>query len=93
MSRRPAQCDERQPILFDDAPEVRVWRSDDKALAAMREIVQQLAGAERHPWSARLLGWQVRTFATLSQKVTPLEAAALRAELDAELDRLGPPTN
>jgi hypothetical protein len=39
----------------------------------------------------RLLGWQKRRLATLAQKLTPLEAAALTARFDAELERLGPP--
>ncbi len=91
MGRRAAQADERQPLLFDDAPEIRVWRSDERALSDMRHIVETLAAASTHPWSARLLGWQLRTFSTLAQRVTPLEAAALQSRLDTELERLGAP--
>lgn len=88
---RPAVHDERQDFLFDDAPEIRVWRNDEKALAAMREIVEQLEASATHPWSARLLGWQVRTFETNAHKVLPIEAEALRVRLNLALERLGPP--
>lgn len=87
---RPALNDERQSFLFDDAPEIRVLRSDERALAAMRDIVEQLEGAASHPWSPRLLGWQQRVFETHAQKVTPIEGEALRARLRAALNRLGP---
>lgn len=90
MGRRAVQADDRQPLLFDDAPEIRVWRSDERALSDMRAIVETLEGAKSHPWSARLLGWQKRTFEVLAQRVTPLEAAALRSRLETELERLGP---
>ena len=91
MPRRAAASpDDRQDFLFDDAPEIRVWRSDEKALAEMRGIVDKLADAREHPWSARLLGWQVRTFETFAQRVTPIEGEALRHLLETELERLGP---
>lgn len=65
-------------------------RSDEQARADMTEMVETLAAAKAHPWSARLLGWKKRTFAVLAQRLTPIEAAALAARLDAELQRLGP---
>jgi hypothetical protein len=67
-----------------------VWRSDEKALRAMEEIVGQLEAAGTHPWSARLLGWQQRTFEAHAQRVTPIEGAALRGRLITALERLGP---
>lgn len=82
--------DERQGTLFEDAAPVRPKTSDERARADMTAIVETLAAAKTHPWSARLLGWQIRTFAALSQQLTPIDAAALKARLDAELDRLGP---
>ena len=90
MPRRATTADERQGFMYGDAPEIRVWRSDERALGDMRNIVDTLAQAQGHPWSARLLGWQLRTFDTLAQRVTPIEAAALRAQLAADLERLGP---
>lgn len=90
-STRSVANDERQRFLFDDAPEIRVWRSDEKALRAMGDIVEQLESAKAPPWSARLLGWQLRTFDVHAEKVTPIEVAALRARLDEQLKRLGPP--
>lgn len=81
--------DQRQGKLFEDAPSLRPKTSDERARADMTAIVETLAAAKTHPWSARLLGWQLRTFAALSQRLAPIDAAALKARLDAELDRLG----
>jgi hypothetical protein len=89
--KKNVAMDERQPALFDDAPAVRPKTSDERARADLMEIVNTLTAAKTHPWSARLLGWQLRTFAALSQRLTPIDAAALKARLDAELNRLGPP--
>lgn len=87
-----AQPDTRQGILFAEIAEPPPpYRSDDRARADMIAMVETLAAAKSHPWSARLLGWQLRTFAALSHRLTPLDAAALKARLDAELERLGPP--
>ena len=90
MKRGAAAIEERQGVLFADAPPVRPRTSDERARSDMMVIVETLAAAKTHPWSARLLGWQMRTFAALAQRLTPLDAAALSARLDAELERLGP---
>lgn len=90
MKKGAAAMDGRQPMLFEDAPPVRPKTSDERARADMTALIETLAAARAHPWSARLLGWHLRTFATLSQRLTPLDAAALNARLDAELNRLGP---
>lgn len=83
--------DQRQPILFDDLPVPPPRRSDTRARDDMVEMIEVLASAKSPPWSLRLLGWQQRTFAALALKLTPLEAAALTARFEAELERLGPP--
>jgi hypothetical protein len=88
MKRAAAADDKRQGMLFDDAPPAP-RSSDDGARREMMELVDRLAAAKAHPWSARLLGWKLRTFDLLAQRLTPLDAAALRARLDAELARLG----
>jgi len=90
MKKVAAAIDQRQGALFDDAPPVRPRTSDERARGDLIAMVETLAGAKAHPWSARLLGWQLRTFAALSQRLTPIDAAALKARLDAELARLGP---
>jgi hypothetical protein len=90
MKQRAATTDERQGIMFADAPPVRPKTSDERARADMAAIIETLATAKSHPWSARLLGWQIRTFEALSQRLTPIDAAALKARLQAELERLGP---
>jgi hypothetical protein len=90
MTRAATPNDERQGTLFDMTAPVPPYRSDERARDEMIETIEALAGAKTHPWSARLLGWKVRTFNVLAQKLTPLDAAALKARLDAELERLGP---
>ena len=77
--------------LFGDAPPEFPKTSDERARTDTIAIVETLAAAKTHPWSARLLGWQLRTFAALSQRLTPIDAAALKARLEAELARLGLP--
>ena len=90
MKHRVAATDDRQGIMFADAPPVRPKTSDERARADMAAMIETLAAAKSHPWSARLLGWQLRTFEALSQRLTPIDAAALKARLEVELDRLGP---
>jgi hypothetical protein len=90
MSRAAAPQDERQGALFGELPVPSPRSSDERARGEMIELVEALEAAKAHPWSARLLGWKKRTFAVLVQKLTPLDAAALTARLDAALERLGP---
>lgn len=90
MSRAAAPQDKRQGALFGELPVPSPRSSDERARAEMFEMVEALEAAKTHPWSARLLGWKQRTFAVLAQKLTPLDAAALTARLDAALERLGP---
>lgn len=88
--KRATAADERQTMIPIDLPPGPRLSSDAQARAEMLEMVEVLASAKSHPWSARLLGWKLRTFAVLAQRLTPLDAAALKARLEAELDRLGP---
>lgn len=90
MKKGSAAIDDRQGGLFGDLPAPPPRSSDEAARAEMMEMVEALADAKSHPWSARLLGWKIRTFNVLAQKLTPLDAAALEARLRAELERLGP---
>ena len=90
MKKGATVIDGRQTMLFEDVAPARPRTNDERARAEMMAIIETLARAQNHPWSARLLGWQLRTFATLSQRLTPIDAAALKARLDVELDRLGP---
>lgn len=91
MGKRAAAIDDRQMAIPIDLPPGPRLSSDEKARAELIEMVETLAAAKTHPWSARLLGWNLRTFEALSQRLTPLDAAALKARLEAELERLGPP--
>lgn len=91
MTRPTASGDHRQGALFDDLPIPPPRSSDANAQADILDMIEQLERAKSPPWSLRLLGWQKRRLATLAQKLTPIEAAALSARFEAELERLGPP--
>lgn len=86
-------ADERQPILFGELPLPPVKRSDQRALDDVLTMVETLEAAKTHPWSERLVGWQRRRLAALSKLLTPIEAAALAARFEGELERLGPPAD
>jgi hypothetical protein len=91
MKKGAAAVDDRQGMIPIDLPPGPRLSSDEKARGELLAMVETLAAAKAHLWSARLLGWQVRRFAALKQLLTPIDAAALTARLDAELERLGRP--
>jgi hypothetical protein len=91
MGKRAAAVDERQGVIPIDLPPGPRLSSDDKARDELLSMIETLAAAETQPWSARLLGWQRRRFNALKQMLTPIDAAALTARFEAELERLGPP--
>ena len=90
MKKSAAALDDRQGVIPIDLPPGPRLSSDDKVRGELLAMIEMLAAAKSHPWSARLLGWQIRRFNTLREMLTPLDAAALSARFDAELDRLGP---
>ena len=89
--KRAAAVDDRQGMIPIDLPPGPRLSSDEKARSELLAMIETLAGATTHPWSARLLGWQIRRFDALKQLLTPLDAAALKARFDSELERLGTP--
>lgn len=89
--KRATAADERQTVIPIDLPPGPRLSSDERARTELLELVETLASAKSHPWSARLLGWQRRRFDTLKQMLTPIDAAALTGRFEAELERLGPP--
>lgn len=66
-------------------------RSDRRAIADIEHLIDLLRQAKTHPWSERMIGFQRRRVATFAQLLTPIEAAAVTAIFEAELERLGPP--
>lgn len=90
MKKGAAAIDDRQTVIPIDLPPGPRLSSDERARDELLHMVDTLAKAKQHPWSARLLGWQVRRFAALKQMLTPIDAAALTARFEAELQRLGP---
>lgn len=88
--KRSAAIDERQGVIPIDLPPGPRLSSDERARNDLLAMVETLERAKTNPWSQRLLGWQVRRFATLQQLLTPLDAAALTSRFEAELERLGP---
>lgn len=91
MGKRAAAVDERQGVIPIDLPPGPRLSSDERARSELLAMVETLATAKIHPWSIRLLGWQLRRFDALKQLLTPIDAAALTARFEAELERLGPP--
>jgi len=90
MKKSSAAFDERQGVIPIDLPPGPRLSSDERARAELMAMIEILSAARSHPWSARLLGWQLRRFDALTQLLTPIDAAALKARFDAELERLGP---
>lgn len=90
MKKSAAAVDDRQTVIPIDLPPGPRLSSDERARDELLHMVETLVSAKEHPWSARLLGWQKRRFDALKQLLTPLDAAALSARFDAELERLGP---
>jgi hypothetical protein len=90
MKKGAAAVDDRQGTIPIDLPPGPRLSSDERARDELLAMVETLAAAKTHPWSTRLLGWQVRRFGALKQLLTPVDAAALTARFEAELKRLGP---
>jgi hypothetical protein len=90
MGKGAAAVDDRQGVIPIDLPPGPRLSSDDRARGELLAMIDTLAAAKTQPWSARLLGWQMRRFDTLKQMLTPLDAAALSGRFEAELERLGP---
>lgn len=91
MNKRAAAIDERQGMIPIDLPPGPRLSSDDRARDELLAMIDTLVESKSPPWSARLLGWQLRRFDALKQLLTPLDAAALTAQFHAELERLGEP--
>lgn len=89
-TKRAIAIDDRQGVIPIDLPPGPRLSSDQKARDELLRMIDALAAAKEHPWSARLLGWQLRRLDTLKQLLTPLDAAALTSQFEAELERLGP---
>lgn len=90
MKKSAAAVDDRQTVIPIDLPPGPRLSSDEKARGELLGMIETLAASRTHPWSVRLLGWQVRRFNALKQLMTPIDAAALSARFEAELQRLGP---
>jgi hypothetical protein len=93
MKKGAAAVDDRQGVIPIDLPPGPRLSSDERSRNELLTMVETLASAKSPPWSARLLGWQIRRFDALKQLLTPIDAAALSARFHAELDRLGPPAD
>lgn len=91
MGKRATAVDDRQGVIPIDLPPGPRLSSDERARDDLLTMIDTLAAAKTHPWSARLLGWQTRRLEALRQLLTPLDAAAITARFQAELERLGPP--
>ena len=90
MKKNAAAVDDRQGMIPIDLPPGPRLSSDERARNELLAMIDALTTAKAHPWSVRLLGWQMRRFDALKQLLTPIDAAALTARFEAELNRLGP---
>ena len=90
MKKSAAAIDDRQATIPIDLPPGPRLSSDERARDELLMMVDTLASAKSHPWSARLLGWQRKRSEALKQLLTPLDAAALTTKFNTELERLGP---
>ncbi|HUG45602.1 MAG TPA: hypothetical protein VMK31_03705 [Sphingomicrobium sp.] len=93
MKKSAAALDNRQTVIPIDLPPGPRQSSDERAREELLAMIETLAAAKTQPWSARLLGWQRRRLNALKQMLTPIDAAALAARFEAELERLGPPAD
>jgi hypothetical protein len=91
MKKSAAVMDDRQTVIPIDLPPGPRLSSDERARDELLTMIETLAKAKTHPWSARLLGWQTRRFEALKQLLTPIDEAAMSARFTAELERLGRP--
>ncbi len=91
MKKSSAALDDRQGVIPIDLPPGPRLSSDQRARDELLAMVETLAAAKSPPWSVRLLGWQRKRFEALSLLLTPIDAAALTARFEAELERLGLP--
>lgn len=91
MPKRATAIDDRQNALPIDLPPAPPMFSDRRALDEILIMLDTLEASKSPPWSRRLLGWQKQRLRALAQLLTPLEAAAVTARFEAELDRLGEP--
>ncbi len=90
MGKGVRAIDERQGVIPIDLPPGPRLSSDERARGDLLTMIETLEGAREHPWSQRLLGWQMRRLEMLKALLTPIEAAALSARFEAALERLGP---
>lgn len=93
MTKRATAVDDRQTIIPIDLPPAPPMSSDLRARDEILIMLDTLEAAKSPPWSLRLLEWQRRRLAALSQLLTPLEAAALTAKFASEIERLGSPVD
>lgn len=63
--KRSDIVDERQSMFPIDLPPGPRLSSDDRARNELLSILDTLSSAKSQPWSARLLGWQLRRFDAL----------------------------
>jgi hypothetical protein len=92
MPKPAAAVDDRQGMIPIDLPPGPRLSSDERARDDLLTMIDTLAAAKTNPWSERLLGWQLRRLEALRQLLTPIEAAAITARFELELERLGPPS-
>ncbi len=79
---------EKEPGLFEDQPE-RAYRPDpDKVRSRLQKILAEARAAQNFPWEPTTVSLYRLIFPQMTRCLPEDEAAQLRLEFEAELERL-----
>jgi hypothetical protein len=80
---------ENQPDLFGEDAPAPVYRADpDKVRARLHKILAEARAAEALPWEPARVSLYRTIFPQMTQWLPDEEAARLRSEFEAEMERL-----
>jgi hypothetical protein len=79
---------EPQAELFDERPETKYSADPDKVRAKLHKLLAEARAAKSMPWDERTLKLHQTVFPQMANWLPEGEAAQLRFEFAAELERL-----
>ncbi len=79
---------EPQPELFEERPERKYYADPDKVRAKLHKLLAEVRAAQSMPWNARTLRLHQTVFPQMTNWLPEEEAAQLRFQFEAELERL-----
>jgi len=77
-----------EPGLFEERPERKYHADPDKVRAELNKLLAEARAAQAMPWDARTLKLHQTVFPQMTNWLPEDEAAQLRFEFEAELERL-----